>query len=1034
MHMTGNSALNGRPACSPGQQNKWAFLPFYYALIIIPAFVVLTATTAVAQDVTITNLAELVDVALSGNYSLYLPWTPWQIEACPTDNGEPWWMDCSQMDCADLLSTSTNSCATLQIHGVTVTFVTLTKNILTGETLLSSGCSTDVITTIAAPSGYDPGTLLGENAWVWRQWQQVTNCLDCWGLVAGEIPPPIVTLKTRLADASTYPVYQSNVVADAEAAAAAWAAATTASGDADATGAGRFMAMDDDDISCTITDETLPFSVTQIDQDRSGNTYLTWTSCSDHIYGVFSSADMSNWVGIAAMWGDDLSTTWEDTNTAGGVATQFYKVVRVPPDEGFNGDAIPSGWAVDNGLNPLDPNLDVEDPDNDFWNNLAEYQNGTDPNNPSSLAPYSFTINGGADETTNAQVQLGFPGLVADYVIISESITMTNGVTNSFVSPLTYALLNTNDGLHTIYMQLLKASGPLSPVFGRTVELDTHPPTISITTPTNGITVSQRLINIEGFAADASTTNATVSDASRPLLVTVNGDFVNDRDTNGLWWSAQDLTPGTNTFTAIATDRAGWAVTNLVWLIYDPTLATNVPLLTVDVTNTITVASNATTIAISGTIDDGNATIQIDVLDAIDNTITNATVGTAMIGTNWWAEVPVVAGSNLVVVSAANANSPAATNSFLITQNTNVFLEIDSPAADTDVNATNVLVVGHASTNFNASITINGVPANTSLDSNGITFSNSVSINSVDGNTIQVQASGTDGSSATASENVYGYEVLAFNEQETDNWGHVPLYGQDWFANRNPDTIAYTDNEMDSDTWASPNALIVSTYDDQQRSLSGNILSSDDDPSTSSWDPSVVPDLDSGETHWDTAIHWNHVNANLPIQDCQWDQDCQCLDTPPYCIGQDTGTCCINTVSELGETLKCHHEVTFVKHWPTTEEQTVILHFDDFYYWLNGGGGGLGSNYGSDPSGVAFWGKPGFVYSITTNYDLGPGFPMTNVGFVVTIKTNTRYTFRDTDFTVPRFDEDVTYGVVNSQSSTHEHDTRPDAHLLQLRE
>jgi hypothetical protein len=55
--------------------------------------------TARAQDVTITNLSRLAEVAFSANHSLYLPWTPWQWRAYSTDNGEPWWVDCSQVAC-----------------------------------------------------------------------------------------------------------------------------------------------------------------------------------------------------------------------------------------------------------------------------------------------------------------------------------------------------------------------------------------------------------------------------------------------------------------------------------------------------------------------------------------------------------------------------------------------------------------------------------------------------------------------------------------------------------------------------------------------------------------------------------------------------------------------------------------------------------------------------------------------------------------------------------------------------------------------
>ena len=77
--------------------------------------------------------------------------------------------------------------------------------------------------------------------------------------------------------------------------------------------------------------------------------------------------------------------------------------------------------------------MGTEDPDNDFWSNLGEYLNGTDPNNSNSLASYSVTINGGADVGTNGQLRLCFPvGLKADSVMISESITMSNSVTNAF--------------------------------------------------------------------------------------------------------------------------------------------------------------------------------------------------------------------------------------------------------------------------------------------------------------------------------------------------------------------------------------------------------------------------------------------------------------------------------------------------------------------------------------------------------------------------------------------------------------------------
>ena len=766
-----------------------------------------------------------------------------------------------------------------------------------------------------------------------------------------------------------------------------------------------FMAMDDD-IPCTITDESSGFQITDIEQDGSGNTFLTWTSCSDHVYGIFSSADLSNWVGVTAMWGEDLSTTWEDTNTASGVTSQFYKVVRIPPAEGYNGDAIPSGWAVDNRLNPLDPNLDSEDPDNDFWSNLGEYQKGTDPNNPASLAPYSFTINGGADVVTNAQVQLGFPGLVADHVIISESITMTNGVTNSFASPFTYTLLNTNDGLHSIYLQLLKNSGTLSPVFGQTIELDTHPPTISIGSPSNGVTVVTRRINIQGFAADAAT-NAPALDTNRWLQVTVNGDFVNGRDTNGNWWAGlEDLVAGTNTFTAVAADHAGFTVTNSVWLIYDPTSATNLPVFTVDVTNTIVVGSNATTIAVSGGIDNDNATIQIDVLDAMDNTITNSTVNAAVHGTNWWGEVPIVPGSNIVVVSARNSGSIAATNSFTIIQNTSVFLEIDSPVAGTDVNATNVTVTGFASTNFTGTITVNGQTASTTSGSGGITFSATVSLNNIDANVIEAQAIDTDGSAATAREVVYGYEVVQYWENLPDDWRDVDT--SCWFVQNYPHSHPYRGEGASELYWSGPGNQFLNPLNyDTDYSLDGDCLASpncNNHQMSFTWDPNGWSMDGLGWYQSEVWSDGHHLDAGYyqEFSNCPTNVDC---------AGSQISGCCVDAQEHSLGGGHWQGALTFIKHWPVDEEQTVILHFDNMLYYLPPF---PFDTWDSDPNQITFWGQPGLIYS-TNDYGW---YVTTNIGFVVKIKTNTRYTITENDFTYPTITATSVEQWPNAQSTS----------------
>jgi hypothetical protein len=165
---------------------------------------------------------------------------------------------------------------------------------------------------------------------------------------------------------------------------------------------------------------------------------------------------------------------------------------------------------------------------------------------------------------------------------------------------------------------------------------------------------------------------------------------------------------------------------------------------------------------LSGAIDDDNAVVQIDVVDAADNTITNASVSVAVRGTNWWGEAPVMPGTNLVAVSAWNTGSATNTLSFTMIQDLTVFLEIISPAAYAVANATNVWVVGLASTNFDAAITLNGLPALLSNDVAGIVFSNTMAIANIGANVVETTATGSDGRTVMVRQVVYGMKWWVF--------------------------------------------------------------------------------------------------------------------------------------------------------------------------------------------------------------------------------------------------------------------------------
>jgi hypothetical protein len=122
--------------------------------------------TADSQDLYVTNLNQLVAEAYSTGYSLTLPFSPWDWRAFSLY--EPWWVDCSQMSCSNLFQSATElDC------GVTAYSVVLVQNALTGETTIQPDGSTDVVATVAST--------VDEPSWLWNNYWQVTNCLDCWG-------------------------------------------------------------------------------------------------------------------------------------------------------------------------------------------------------------------------------------------------------------------------------------------------------------------------------------------------------------------------------------------------------------------------------------------------------------------------------------------------------------------------------------------------------------------------------------------------------------------------------------------------------------------------------------------------------------------------------------------------------------------------------------------------------------------------------------------------------------------------------------
>ncbi len=649
--------------------------------------------------------------------------------------------------------------------------VQLTLNILTGETTLQPDGSTNVVAVIAPPSDYQPGAL-SEGGWVWRWWQQATNCPDCWG-IEGAFPPPTISLSVSLADINDYAIYASNMEAEAEAAVAALAASTPTF-----TVGGGFTAMDDDDMMgggdpCAITNESAPFSVVSVAPDGSGDMILSWQSCTDHIYVVESESSLtptSSWTDVAWMFGTDRQTSWTDTNAVG-LTQNFYRVVRGNPNT-LNG-GIPYGWAVTYGLDPLDPNLASEtstnpwahgltnlqvyqnpsvliadnyetlgdgipdwwrvtyfgvctttntdscatcDLEGDGWNNLDKYLYGMNP--LVYYSPFDFIVNGGQPYTAslNVPVQPVITNLPDFLVSLNPRMSNATLFANSG-GAVNYTLPNNGDGGYELFVQYADAQGqPVGPVLSEVVVLDQTPPVVHITSPASGAVLNQAFITLQAVAADP---NPVVPDGVRQLSIWINGQRLWDRDLTNIVVKRFPVPTGSNSLTVTikAVDQAGNTNTaSRTWPINLST-ATNAPnLLTVNLSSSM-LLPNVGSIWVEGDVDNAYALITAIVSAASGDVTTNSL---HVRQSHFEGAVPLASGTNQVELTASDAAGNTSSSAYAIT----------NPGYGAFATVPSNTVSGYVSALFDAglptqtnitTITINGVAAvlGTNVDAYG---------------------------------------------------------------------------------------------------------------------------------------------------------------------------------------------------------------------------------------------------------------------------------------------------------------------------
>lgn len=107
------------------------------------------------------------------------------------------------------------------------------------------------------------------------------------------------------------------------------------------------------------------------------------------------------------------------------------------------------------------------------------------------------------------------------------------------------------DGSHTISVKASDNDGNAAAAKTATFTIDTVPPTLQITAPSNDLITNQKAVTVTGKTDDAT---------SKPVTVTVNGVAVTV-GTNGTFTKEVTLAEGANTVTIVAKDKAGKTTT-----------------------------------------------------------------------------------------------------------------------------------------------------------------------------------------------------------------------------------------------------------------------------------------------------------------------------------------------------------------------------------------------------------------------------------------------------------------------------------------
>ena len=162
--------------------------------------------------------------------------------------------------------------------------------------------------------------------------------------------------------------------------------------------------------------------------------------------------------------------------------------------------------------------------------------------------PVVFTV---TDESGGSGVNLGSVVVKLDGSSVSSSEVTHSAISNGYSFTYTPATA-LGDGSHTVTVDASDNDGNAATQKSTTFTVDTIPPTLNVTSPTDGLITNNKTLKVSGTTNDSTSSPVIIKislNGADQGTVTVGGD--------GSFSKSVTLSDGTNTIVVTATDAAG---------------------------------------------------------------------------------------------------------------------------------------------------------------------------------------------------------------------------------------------------------------------------------------------------------------------------------------------------------------------------------------------------------------------------------------------------------------------------------------------